>query len=122
MRATGEYVFSGCYAHRRLPGAERSSVHVAFPLENGNVQVFLRPEVGDGGSLVLSSPGEGFGGNGAYVVVEDGGSTYAANVPLRERFHVYVDDEGVLRTDHSLRLWSALVMQLHYRLEPQPAI
>ena len=122
LRATGEYVFSGCYAHRRLPGAERSSVHVAFPLENGNVQVFLRPEVGDGGSLVLSSPGEGFGGNGAYVVVEDGGSTYAANVPLRERFHVYVDDEGVLRTDHSLRLWSALVMQLHYRLEPKPAI
>ena len=53
-------------------------MHVAFPLENGNVQVFLRPEVGDGGSLVLSSPGEGFGGNGAYVVVEDGGSTYAA--------------------------------------------
>ena len=35
---------------------------------------------------------------------------------------MYVDDEGVLRTDHALRLWSALVMRLHYRLEPKPAI
>jgi hypothetical protein len=121
LRATGEYVFSGCYSYRRLPDAERSSVHVAFPLESGNVQVFLRPDVGDDGSLLLTSPGEGFGGNGAYVVVADGGTPYAACVPLRERFHVYVDHEGVLRTDHALRLWSALVMRLHYKLEPQPA-
>jgi hypothetical protein len=54
------------------------------------------------------------------VVVEDGGSTYAARAPLREEFHVYVDDEGVLRTDHELRLWSAEVVRLHYKLEPRP--
>ena len=117
LRATGEYVYSGCYAHRVLPGADRPSVHVAFPLESGNVQVFLRPEVDADGSLWLRSPGEGFGGNGAYVVVRDGGSTYAASVPIREEFHVFVDDEGTLRTDHELRLGRARVVRLHYRLE-----
>jgi hypothetical protein len=120
LRATGEYVYSGCYSHRVLPGAHRPSVHVAFPLENGNVQVFLRPEIAPDGSLWLRSPGERFGGNGAYVVVRDGGSTYSARAPLREDFHVFVDDEGVLRTDHELRLWSAPVVRLHYKLEPKP--
>jgi len=56
LRSTGDYVFSGCYSTRRLPGALRDSIHVAFPLEKGNVQVFLRPEVGEGGSLWLHSP------------------------------------------------------------------
>ena len=121
LRATGEYVYSGCYSHRRLPGADRDSVHVAFPLEQGNVQVFLRPEAGEDGSLWLRSTGGGFGGDGAYVVVEDGGSTWAAAVPLREEFHVYLDPEGVLRCDHWLRLWSAEVVALHYRLEPDPS-
>jgi hypothetical protein len=121
LRATGEYVYSGCYSHRLLPGADRPSVHVAFPLESGNVQVFLRPDVDPDGSLWLRSEGGAFGVDGAYVVVEDGGSTYAAAVPIREEFHVYVDDEGVLRTDHELRLWSAEVVRLHYKLEPRTA-
>ncbi|NYD41293.1 hypothetical protein [Nocardioides panaciterrulae] len=118
LRATGEYVYSGCYSHRRLPGADRPAVHVAFPLEHGNVQVFLRPEVGANGSLWLRSPGEGFGGHGAYVVVQDGGSAFAATLPIREDFQVYVDPESVLRCDHRLRLWSAEAVALHYRLEP----
>jgi hypothetical protein len=118
LRGTGEYVYSGCYSHRLLPGADRPSVHVAFPLESGNVQVFLRPEVAADGSLWLRSVERVFGGNGAYVVVEDGGTSYAASVPIHEEFHVYVDDEGVLRTDHELRLWSARVVRLHYKLEP----
>ena len=117
LRASGEFVYSGCYSVRSLPGADRPSVHVAFPLEHGNVQVFLLPEVDEDGSLRLRSPGEEFGGNGAYVVVKDGDTTFAARAPIREDFHVYVDEEGVLRTDHELRLWSARVVRLHYKLE-----
>lgn len=117
LRGTGGYVYSGCYTQTRLPAADRASVHVSFPLQSGNVQVLLRPEVDADGSLWLRSPGGRFGGDGAYVVVEDGGRTYAAAVPLRETFHVYVDEEGVLRTDHDLRLWSASVVRLHYKLE-----
>lgn len=49
----------------------------------------------------------GVRGDGAYVVVRDGGRTYAARAPIRETYHEYVDPEGVLRTDHALRIWSA---------------
>lgn len=117
LRATGEYVFSGCYSHRTLPGADRPSVHVAFPLESGNVQVFLRPEVRADGSLWLESPAGPFGHDGAYVVVEDGGRTFASRAPVHETFHVYVDDRRVLRTDHVLRMGRATAMRLHYKLE-----
>lgn len=117
LRATDSYVYSGCYTHTLLPGAARPSVHVSFPLQDGNVQVFLRPEIGADGSLWLRSPGGRFGADGCYVVVLDGGHTYAAMVPLRETFHVFVDDEGILRTDHELRLGTARVTRLHYKLE-----
>ena len=117
LRSTGEYVYSGCYSSRRLPGADRSSVHVAFPLESGNAQVFLRPSVLPGGGLRLSSPAGRFGADGAYVVVREGG-TYAARIPIHEDFRVYLDEESTLRTDHLLRLSSAPVLRLHYKLTP----
>lgn len=116
LRGDGRALFSGAYSARALPGADRPSVHVAFPLESGNLQVFLRPSVvGDGGFL-LESPSGRFGEDGAYVVVRDR-ADHAARVPLRETFHVYVDPHGVLRTDHELRLWTAPAVRLHYKLE-----
>lgn len=116
LRGNGRAVFSGAYAARTLPGADRPSVHVAFPLESGNVQVFLRPSALDDGGLLLESPSGRFGEDGAYVVVRDG-RAHAARVPLHETFHVYVDGHGVLRTDHELRLWGASAVRLHYKLE-----
>jgi hypothetical protein len=116
LRSSGRHVFSGSYSARTLPGADRPSVHVAFPLESGNVQVFLRPSVTDDGGLVLESPPGRFGQDGAYVVVRDG-RDYAARAPLHETFRVFVDQHGVLRTDHELRLWNASAVRLHYKLE-----
>jgi hypothetical protein len=116
LRGSGRHVFSGSYSARTLPGADRPSVHAAFPLESGNVQVFLRPSVTADGGLVLESPPGRFGQDGAYVVVHDG-RDYAARVPLHETFRVYVDQHGVLRTDHELRLWNASAVRLHYKLE-----
>ena len=118
LRSTGEYVYSGCYGSRLLPGADRPSVHVTFPLEDGNVQVFLRPRLLPSGDLELSSPGGRFGTDGAYVVVRVGGRVHAARAPIHETFRVYVDRDGVLRTDHDLRLWAATAVRLHYKLEP----
>jgi len=119
LAATGDFVYSGGYSTRLLPGSDRPSVHVAFPLESGNVQVFLRPSVQQDGSLVLSSSAGAFGTDGAYVVVrDDDRGTYATRVPIHERFHVYRDHRGVLRTDHELRFLRSLVVRLHYRLEP----
>lgn len=116
LRGSGRHVFSGSYSARTLPGADRPSVHVAFPLESGNVQVFLRPSVTDAGGLVLESPPGRWGQDGAYVVVHDG-RAFAARAPLHETFHVYVDERGVLRTDHELRLGGLWAVRLHYRLE-----
>lgn len=115
LRETGDHVYSGCYATRRLPGADRPSVHVTFPLESGNVQVFLRPEVLPGGGLELRSPPGRFGHDGAYVVVDEGG-THAARVPIHETFRVYVGTDGTLRTDHELRMWAATAVRLRYTL------
>lgn len=72
LRGSGRTVFSGAYSVRTLPGADRPSVHVAFPLESGNVQVFLRPSVVDGGGFLLESPSGRFGEDGAYVVPRPG--------------------------------------------------
>jgi hypothetical protein len=116
LRSSGEYVYSGCYSTRVLPRTRQPSVHVAFPLEAGNVQVFLRPVVLPGGALQLSSPAGRFGDDGAYVVVQDRGRAHAARAPVHETFNVYVDSEGVLRTDHVLCLWSAPAVRLHYKL------
>lgn len=37
-------------------------------------------------------------------------------MPLPEQFDVFVDDRGELRCDHQLRLGSAEVLRLHYRM------
>lgn len=116
LRASGRTVFSGAYSVRTLPGAAGPSVHVAFPLESGNLQVFLRPSVTADGGLLLESPRGRFGDDGAYVVVREAGE-HAARVPLHETFHVFVDPDGVLRTDHELRVWGVSALRLHYRLE-----
>ena len=81
------------------------------------MQVFLRPCVADDGGLVLESPPGRFGQDGAYVLVRDGRRTLAARAPLHETFRVYVDQHGVLRTDHELRLGRAWAVRLHYKLE-----
>ncbi|WP_188836447.1 hypothetical protein [Flexivirga endophytica] len=118
LRESGDYVYSGCYSVRSLPGSDRPSVHVAFPLESGNVQVFLRPRALPGGGLELvSAPGK-FGQDGAYVVVRERG-THASRAPIHETFRLYVDDEQVLRTDHVLQLGRMTAVRLHYKLTPQ---
>lgn len=122
LRSTGETLYSGWYGTTLLPGSDQPSVRVIFPLPNGSAIVFLRPEVGPNRNLRLISPLGDFGDEGAYLVVarNDGRGGWARRVPLAEQFDVYVDDEGVLRTDHVLRLWWMPVIQLHYRLERRP--
>ncbi len=117
LRRTGQFLFSGAYAVSTLPGAAQPCVHVTFPLERGNVQVFLNPRAGADGALVLSSAGGGFSDPGAYVTVRGRGSkVWAAKVPIHEEFVVFVDERGDLRTDHELRIGSVRALRLHYRM------
>jgi hypothetical protein len=122
LRTNGATVFGGFYGVASLPGALRPSVRVVFPLPNGSVTVFLRPDAMAHGALRLTSPPGNFGQDGAYLVVRpDGGDQgWARRVPLPERFAIFVDEAGDLRCNHQLRLWRAEVIRLHYRLRPQP--
>jgi hypothetical protein len=119
LRSSGQTVYSGWYGTAIVPNALRPSVRVMFPLPNGSVTVFLRPEVRSDGALMLTSPLGAFGDDGAYLIVArpDGRSGWVRRVPLAERFVVWLDEEGVLRTDHALNLWQVPAIRLHYRLE-----
>ncbi|SDR99782.1 hypothetical protein [Microlunatus soli] len=117
LRSTGDYVYSGCYLPRKVPGEDRLSLVVSFPLQSGNMQAVLQPHVLPGGALRLESPPGPFGSAGTYVLVEDGGRTFVRRLPVHETFVVYVDDEGVVRTDHVLRVFAAPAFRLHYRLD-----
>lgn len=117
LRHSDTWVFSGLYRAGLLPGDPQPRIHVAFPLEEGNIQVFLRPGAGPAGRLMLTSGPGPMGADGAYVVARSGEVTAAAKLPLHERFELYVDDEGVLRTDHELRLGRVRALRLHYRLD-----
>jgi len=118
LRATGQTVFGGYYGIVELPSSGSPVIRVVFPLPNGSITVFLRPENDDDGALRLVSDGSLWGEPGAYLVVRGPGPTaWARRVPLPERFEVYVDDEGVLRADHHLRFLKWGVLQMHYRIE-----
>jgi hypothetical protein len=121
LRSTGRVMYSGWYGSVQLPHSRAPSIRVMFPLPNGSVTVFLRPSVDESGALILTSPISRFGDDGAYLIVRgDGDSCAVRRIPLAERFRVYVDDEGTLRTDHALSLWSIPTLRFHYRLERKP--
>ncbi|MGH8968511.1 MAG: hypothetical protein ACRDV1_01040 [Actinomycetes bacterium] len=117
MRKTGATIYSGLYGTATLPGSTQPSVRVVFPLPLGSLPVFLSPS-GDGrGGLHLRSPIGRFGTDGAYLVLERGDHTLnVRRIPIAEHFHLYVDGDGDVRTDHSLRLWSIPAVRLHYRM------
>jgi hypothetical protein len=115
LRSTGAVVFSGLYSVVELPSGE-PAVRVVFPLPEGRLVVLLRAVNAPGGALLLESGPGAWGTPGTYLVVETSSGCWARRVPLHESFHVYLDDEGVLRTDHHLRLGAATVLRLHYRL------
>ena len=119
LRATGAFIYSGWYGSCTLPGAHRPSVRVTFPLPNGSVTVFLCPEVSADGSLRLVSTAGEFGQDGCYLLLSapDSQSAWVRRVPIVENFRVYVDAEGILRTDHDLRLGRIPVIRFHYRLQ-----
>ncbi|MGO4441971.1 hypothetical protein AB4Z42_01300 [Mycobacterium sp. 2YAF39] len=117
LKSDNSKVYSGFYRVGHLPGDDQPHVHVSFPLESGSVQVFLTPRNDVDGSFWLHSRSTSFGADGAYTVVRFGDDWYAAQPPLRETFHVFTDEDGVLRTDHWLKLGRWQALQLHYRLE-----
>jgi hypothetical protein len=117
VRATGRSIYSGWYGTTRIPLSNDPVVRVVFPLPKGNCCVFLMPRNGPDGSLILESPIGPFGSAGAYLTVRHGADRVSVRrIPIAETFRVFVDTEGTLRTDHHMKLWSATVIRLHYRM------
>jgi hypothetical protein len=121
LRVTGDVLFSGLYSVVDLDAPLGPAVRVTFPLPNGRLVVLLEVNNAPGGGLLLSSTAGSWGQPGAYLVVEHRRGTWARRIPVHESFHVHLDDEGVLRTDHRLSLGAVPVLRLAYRITRQPA-
>jgi hypothetical protein len=112
-------IYTGLYSTERPDAFPDPCVKVSFPLPLGSATVFLRPEAQPDGSFKLISSGSRFGDPGFYRMVEVDADHWRVRYirTLRERFHVYVDREGMLRTEHTVRFLGLTVLRLHYKME-----
>jgi hypothetical protein len=92
---------------------------VTFPCY-GSSSVYLRTRLYEDGSFGLYSTGAAFGSSGFYRIVEAGPNAWKVRLfrTLHENFHVYQDQDGVLRTDHTIAFLGLTVLRLHYKMSP----
>ncbi len=111
-------LYTGFYMTETSPTLGVPCVKVVFPMPNGNATVVLRPELADGGALILDSSGRRFGDAGFYRMQREGAERMRVwqIKTLKERFHVFVDDAGTLRCDHDVRFLGLPVLSLHYKI------
>lgn len=120
LRRTRNTLYAGSYSTTRVPGFPNPCVKVVFPLPNGNAIVILKPESDPSGALTVTSSGRRFGEPGFYFTVHDAdGRVWARYVrTMRESIRAYPSDRGEVRADHTLRIFGAVFLRLHYRLRP----
>lgn len=118
LESTSRVLYTGFYMTEHPPLEAGPCVKVVFPMPNGNATVILRPELEEGGALVLRSTGNRVGETGFYRLTRlDAERLRVWHVrSLKETFRVYVDGKGVLRCDHHVRFWGLPVLELHYKL------
>lgn len=110
-------LYAGSYSLCSVPGFSGRCVKVVFPLPNGNAIVIMYPESHSDGSFSLTSSGKGFGAPGFYFTVHGRKKLWARYVRrMRESIRVYPSEGDEVRADHTLRLWGATFLRLHYRL------
>ena len=122
LLATENVLYAGSYSVCRIPGHPSPCVKVVFPLPNGNGIVLMKPEAHADGSLSLKSIGNKFGDPGFYFVVHNrNGTIWARYVKsLKEEIHVYPSERGIVRADHTLRIWGTVFLRLHYKMSRRP--
>lgn len=121
LKSSGNVIYAGLYSTIRIPGEENPCVKVTFPCR-GSANVYLRPVQHADGSFGLDSSSSAFGSAGFYRVVAAGANHRRVRYikTLHELFHVYVDSEGVLRTDHKISFLGFVVLRLHYKMSLLP--
>ena len=117
LKSSGRVIYAGVYSTTRIPAEENPCVKVTFPCR-GSANVYLRPVVHADGSFGLDSSGSAFGKSGFYRVVESGTDHWRVRNfrSLHELFHVYVDKENILRTDHKISFVGLTILRLHYKM------
>jgi hypothetical protein len=117
FRATGKVIYAGLYSVSQVPGETNPCVKVTFPCY-GSSSVYLRPCAYADGTFGLVSTGAAFGRSGFYRVVESGPDHWRVRnfKTLHEIFHVYADEDGVLRTDHEIAFVGLTILRLHYKM------
>ena len=110
-------IYAGLYSTVQVPGEADPCVKVTFPCR-GSANVYLRPVAHPDGSFGLDSSGSSFGRSGFYRLVDAGPHHWRVRnfTTLHELFRVYVDDEGVLRTDHTVSFLRFTIIRLHYKM------
>jgi hypothetical protein len=121
FKSTGKVIYAGLYSITRVPDEADPCVKVTFPCY-GSSSVYLRPSANADHSFQLDSSGSGFGRSGFYRVVESGPDHWRVRNfrSLHELFHVYVDEENVLRVDHKISFVGLTILRLHYRMSLAP--
>jgi hypothetical protein len=121
MVATGKIIYAGLYSTTIPEGYAGPCVKVSFPVPHGSSTVVLRPESAPDGSFRLISKSTRFGGPGFYRIVELKSGKWRVRYirTLHEIFHVYVDADAILRTDHVIHFLGLTVLRLHYKITPK---
>jgi hypothetical protein len=121
MVATGKIIYAGLYSTTTPEGYAGPCVKVSFPVPQGSSTVILRPQADPDGSFRLISRNNRFGGPGFYRIVELASGKWRVRYirTLHEIFHVYVDADGILRTDHIIHFLGLTVLRLHYKITPK---
>ena len=119
LTSSDRVIYTGLYSVEKPAAWPNPCVKVSFPLPFGSSTVFLRPEAQPDGSFRLLSSGKQFGEPGFYRMVAVDAEHWRVRYlrTLREFFHVYVDRQGTLRTDHVVRFLGLTPLRLHYKLE-----
>ena len=117
LKSSGRVIYAGLYSATQLPDEAGPCVKVTFPCR-GSANVYLNPVAYPDGSFGLVSSGSTFGRTGFYRMIDGGPEHYIVRHArsLRELFHVYVDAEGVLRTDHTVFFVGLSIIRLHYKM------
>ncbi len=119
LKSSGHVIYAGLYSTVQVPGEPNPCVKVTFPCD-GSANVYLGPVAHPDGSFGLDSSGSAWGRSGFYRVVGSGTDHRRVRYvkTLHELFHVYVDDEGVLRTEHTISFLGLTIIRLHYKMSP----
>jgi len=122
LKSSGHVIYAGLYSTVQVPGEPNPCVKVTFPCD-GSANVYLCPVAHPDGSFGLDSSGSAWGRSGFYRIVSSGTGYRRIRYvkTLHELFHVYVDDDGVLRTEHTVSFLGLTVIRLHYKMSPAPS-